>query len=188
MFIQNIYLVASAALVALSQALPTTPAAASTPVGACGQDDQICVTDALLFDSTLDQFLALRSQNYKSPPLSYESDGCSVPREFVEWLGLINKDRPYNRYNFLNACFRHDFAYENYKRQKRFTKTNKKPIDNKFKEDLVNGCRAQFANPSTVQPAGATLEECEKTANTYYLGVAIYFGGIQGEKIQFDAE
>ncbi|KAK6354611.1 hypothetical protein TWF696_003753 [Orbilia brochopaga] len=178
MFFKTTLLVA---LAALSQAMPTTPAADTSAVAACKPDDVHCITDSMLFSSSMTQFLTLRSQNYHSPPLTYKSDGCSVPKLFVDEFQLIDKDRPYGRYNFINACYRHDFGCNNYKKQKRFTKTNKKPIDEKFKTDLLAICDAQFADPRTPQPAGATLDDCKHIANIYYLGAAVYFGGIQGE-------
>ncbi|KAF3919099.1 hypothetical protein ABW21_db0205547 [Orbilia brochopaga] len=181
MFFKNALLIASAAFVTLSQALPTTTTTESPDTVTCKPTDAPCLTDSLVYGTSLAQFVTFRSQNYYSELLTYKSDGCSVPKYFVDQFNLIDKNRPYGRYNFYDACLRHDFACHNYQRQKRFTKTNKKPIDQNFEKDLMALCAAQFADPRAVQPAGATYDECKYIAHIYYLGAAVYFGGIQGE-------
>ncbi|KAJ4390821.1 hypothetical protein N0V93_004419 [Gnomoniopsis smithogilvyi] len=63
------------------------------------------VTDQYLFNLTLDSFITERDQ--RCPPfLFWESDGCSD-----------SPDHPFG-FNYLPACYRHDFGYDQYRRSK----------------------------------------------------------------------
>lgn len=80
------------------------------------------VTDQLLFSITLPAFTARR--NARDPPdLDWSSDGCSS-----------SPDNPFG-FPFTPACDRHDFGYRNYKRQSRFTESNRLRIDDNFKKE-----------------------------------------------------
>jgi len=82
------------------------------------------VTDQLLFSITLPAFTARR--NARDPPdLDWSSDGCSS-----------SPDNPFG-FPFTPACDRHDFGYRNYKRQSRFTSSNRLRIDDNFKKESV---------------------------------------------------
>jgi hypothetical protein len=76
-------------------------------------------TDILLFTDTLPEFETARNTNNPSG-LDYSSDP----------LG----------FNYLPACHRHDFGYQNYRIQGRFTKCAKALIDENFKKDLDYQC------------------------------------------------
>lgn len=67
------------------------------------QHDQERLTDQYLFNLTLDSFISCRD---KSCPFNFfwESDGCSQ-----------SPDHPFG-FNYLPACYRHDFGYDQYKR------------------------------------------------------------------------
>ncbi|KAI3390577.1 hypothetical protein diail_9188 [Diaporthe ilicicola] len=115
------------------------------------------ITDTYLFNISLPQFLTYRDA--KDPPtLDWTSDGCS--------------DAPDNPlgFNFKPACYRHDFGYNNYREQGRFTKTAKAAIDSNFLKDLKYQCESE------------TLELiCDALANVYYTAVKL-FGGQDATK------
>lgn len=80
------------------------------------------VTDKLLFVDSLPVFIDHR--NRKDPStLDYTSDGCTS-----------SPDNPFH-FPYLPACNRHDFGYQNYRHQNRFTKDNKKRIDDNFHKE-----------------------------------------------------
>lgn len=58
--------------------------------------------DQYLFNMTLESFITLRDERYPSY-FWWESDGCSQ-----------SSDRPFG-FEFLPACYRHDFGYDQYK-------------------------------------------------------------------------
>ncbi|KAF8456145.1 prokaryotic phospholipase A2-domain-containing protein [Kalaharituber pfeilii] len=111
-------------------------------------------TDRLCFKTSLKSFLAAKKK--KSPgSLIWTDDGCSK-----------SPDRPAG-FNFLHSCQRHDFGYRNFKNQKRFTKANRKRIDDKFKADLYNEC-----NKHNIVKRIA----CKKLADVYYKAVRLVGG------------
>ncbi|RGP61085.1 phospholipase a2 [Fusarium longipes] len=124
-----------------------------------GQDESVSkrqsantVTDQLLFSLTLPQFTARR--NARDPPtLDWTSDGCTS-----------SPDNPFN-FPFVPACNRHDFGYQNYRAQSRFTVSAKARIDSNFKTDLYYQCQSSSA-------AGV----CRALADVYYAAVRA-FGG-----------
>ncbi|NYI03283.1 phospholipase [Allostreptomyces psammosilenae] len=139
-------LAARAGAVALSTVvLAATPAWAAPALS----DDPVTATDQLLYEYTLEEFLEVREVQ-GGPGLDWSSDGCSS-----------SPDEPFG-YDFLDACYRHDFGYRNYKLQERFTETNRASIDNVFLEDLTTIC------------AGDAL--CQTTAMIYYLAVRVAGG------------
>mgnify|MGYP005989728239 CR=1 FL=1 len=77
------------------------------------------ITDTLLFTDDLPTFIDHRTRN-DPPNLDFTSDGCT--------------DSPDNPFNFPYepACNRHDFGYQNFRAQNRFTKDGKSRIDNNF--------------------------------------------------------
>lgn len=95
-----------------------------TGTGVLKRQDVDAVTDQLLFDDTLPEFITAR--NAEDPPyLDWSSDGCSD-----------SPDNPLG-FPFEPACYRHDFGYRNYKEQDRFTDSNRLKIDNNFKSECV---------------------------------------------------
>lgn len=65
--------------------------------------EEEAITDQYLFNLTLDSFIREREQ--RSPSfLFWESDGCSE-----------SPDHPFG-FNYLPACYRHDFGYDQYRR------------------------------------------------------------------------
>ncbi|KAF5987098.1 phospholipase A2 [Fusarium coicis] len=111
------------------------------------------VTDQLLFSVTLPTFTARR--NARDPPtLDWTSDGCTS-----------SPDNPFG-FPFVPACNRHDFGYNNYRIQSRFTVSNKARIDSNFKTDLYYQCTSSSA-------AGA----CRALADVYYAAVRAFGGG-----------
>ena len=103
------------------------------------------VTDDYLFHRTLAQFGQLRSQQPYADQLDWSSDGCSS-----------SPDDPFG-FTFLPACQRHDFGYRNYKRQARFTESNRLTIDNNFRSDMYSICGWNWW--------------CKRTADVYYWAV-----------------
>lgn len=80
------------------------------------------ITDELLFTLTLPQFTARRNAQNPST-LDWTSDGCTT-----------SPDNPLG-FPFVPACNRHDFGYNNYRAQTRFTESAKLKIDNNFKTE-----------------------------------------------------
>ncbi|KAH6981361.1 phospholipase A2 [Ilyonectria robusta] len=109
-------------------------------------------TDELLFTLTLPQFTARRNAQNPST-LDWTSDGCTS-----------SPDNPLG-FPFVPACNRHDFGYNNYRAQTRFTESAKLKIDNNFKTDLYYQCTS------------VTLSSiCRALADVYYAAVRA-FGG-----------
>ncbi|KAF7561052.1 hypothetical protein G7046_g3097 [Stylonectria norvegica] len=110
------------------------------------------VADELLFSITLPQFTVRR--NARDPAtLDWTSDGCS-----------LSPDNPFG-FPFQPCCNRHDFGYNNYRLQKRFTESAKLRIDTQFKTDLYYQCRSVTAQGV-----------CKALADVYYAAVRA-FGG-----------
>jgi hypothetical protein len=103
------------------------------------------VTDQYLFSTSLGGFQTVRGQAPHSGQLDWSSDGCSNA-----------PDNPFG-FNFVRACYRHDFGYRNYKKQARFTETNRARIDSKFKSDLYEICGGHWG--------------CNRIADVYYAAV-----------------
>lgn len=107
----------------LSIILSVVPAVLALPTGG---DEAVskrqglnAVTDQLLFTYTLPVFTTHR--NALDPAgLDWSSDGCTS-----------SPDNPFG-FPFVPACHRHDFGYQNFRIQKRFTESGKAKIDNNF--------------------------------------------------------
>ncbi|KKO98756.1 hypothetical protein THAR02_09129 [Trichoderma harzianum] len=111
------------------------------------------ITDQYLFSLTLPDFISRR--NAKNPAtLDWTSDGCTS-----------SPDNPFG-FPFVPACYRHDFGYQNYRIQNRFTESGKLSIDNNFKADLYFQCQT-----SSVQSV------CNALADVYYAAVRAFGGG-----------
>lgn len=103
------------------------------------------VTDQYVFSTGLNPFQTVRAQQPHAAQLDWTSDGCSS-----------SPDNPFG-FNFVKACYRHDFGYRNYKRQSRFNETTRLSIDNRFKVDLYEICGSNWT--------------CKRTADVYYAAV-----------------
>ncbi|KAI6353326.1 hypothetical protein MCOR25_009044 [Pyricularia grisea] len=118
------------------------------------QSDLVAITDQLLYSTSLSDFIDRR--NAQDPPtLDWTSDGCTS-----------SPDNPLG-FPFTPACNRHDFGYQNYRIQSRFTQSNKFNIDNNFLLDLNNQC-----NGLNIIARGT----CRALADVYYAAVRA-FGG-----------
>ncbi len=138
---------ATAVAVAVSGAIVVGTVSAEASLGS---DELTQVTDQYLFSSSLANFQSLRAERPYGDQVDWSSDGCSNA-----------PDNPFG-FNLVRACYRHDFGYRNYKRQDRFTESNRLTIDKNFKEDMYEVCDGNWA--------------CNRFADTYYLAVR-QFGG-----------
>ncbi|KAJ4387824.1 hypothetical protein N0V93_008427 [Gnomoniopsis smithogilvyi] len=121
--------------------------------------DDVTTTDTYLFDISLAQFIVYR--NAQDPAtLDWDSDGCTD-----------SPDNPLG-FDYQPACYRHDFGYNNYRLQSRFTKAAKAAIDSNFLADLKTQCDAETA---ILRPA------CDALAEVYYAAVKA-FGGQDATK------
>ncbi|KAG6010176.1 hypothetical protein E4U21_007653 [Claviceps maximensis] len=113
-------------------------------------DDPIfAMTDHQLFEISLGDFI--NDRNARSPStLDWWSDGCTN-----------SPDNPLG-FPYTPACNRHDFGYNNYRHQLRFTKGNKKHIDDNFHDDLDHQC-----------DIGSWKWVCKRLADVYYLAVRV---------------
>ncbi|GLZ40153.1 phospholipase [Actinokineospora sp. NBRC 105648] len=102
-------------------------------------------TDSYLFSQSLNTFQSTRAARPYANQLDWSSDGCSN-----------SPDNPFG-FNFVKACYRHDFGYRNYKKQARFNETTRLQIDNNFKSDLYTICAGNWS--------------CNRTADVYYAAV-----------------
>lgn len=132
--------------------LSLLPAAFAAPAEHKRQDVDT-VTDEILFDITLPEFTTRR--NALNPSyLDWESDGCTS-----------SPDNPLG-FPYVPACNRHDFGYNNYRLQSRFTVSAKASIDSNFKDDLYYQCDVN----------GSFVSVCKALADVYYAAV-VEFGG-----------
>ncbi|KAH8763741.1 prokaryotic phospholipase A2-domain-containing protein [Diaporthe sp. PMI_573] len=81
--------------------------------------------DQYLFNITLESFISHRDQRYPSY-FWWESDGCSQ-----------SPDAPFG-FPFLPACYRHDFGYDQYKKQNRWTPAAKDKLDRNFRSEYIS--------------------------------------------------
>ncbi|KAK6534036.1 hypothetical protein TWF281_005375 [Arthrobotrys megalospora] len=146
-------------------------------VGPTCTGDVECQTNTAIFAISLNDFIGnYRNKGLNSPPLIYESDGCSVPDKVAEFF-KINKDFPYG-YEFLNSCYRHDFGYRNFKAQNRFTDGNREDIDQRFQGDLLAQCSSQFPKADIFHPVQLFNRKwCNTVAKVYYKFVRLCGGG-----------
>ena len=115
------FFISSILLAMSASALPTEGTEAKLSAHTKRQSSQT-ITDQLLFTVTLPQFTSRR--NARDPPnLDWSSDGCTS-----------SPDNPFG-FPFVPACNRHDFGYNNYRAQSRFTQSAKANIDNNFKKE-----------------------------------------------------
>jgi hypothetical protein len=129
------------------------PAVLAAPAADKRQDVD-AVTDTLLFDTSLPNFIVAR--NALNPSyLDWSSDGCT--------------DSPDNPLGFpyVPACNRHDFGYQNYRLEDRFTVSAKASIDSNFEADLKYQC--------TVYNQYVSI--CDALADVYYEAVKEFGGG-----------
>jgi hypothetical protein len=132
--------------IAVTMIVGTATASAALDPGQLRQ-----VTDQYLFSTSLNSFQTVRAQQPYASQLDWSSDGCSS-----------SPDNPFG-FNFVKACYRHDFGYRNYKKQSRFNETTRLSIDNNFKTDLYVICNGNWA--------------CNRTADVYYAAVRQFGGG-----------
>ena len=119
-------------------------------------------TDKLLFSDSLAAFQEAAAA--RSPAqLDWQTDGCTKAPDHP--LGI----------NFLPACYRHDFGYNNYRKQKRFTKAGKDKIDSNFKKDLYELC----GKLGKVKKGA-----CDKVADIYHVAVSMHCRKIGGARCQ----
>ncbi|RDL32442.1 Uncharacterized protein BP5553_08898 [Venustampulla echinocandica] len=111
------------------------------------------ITDNYLFSISLAAFTANRNALNPST-LDWSSDGCTA-----------SPDNPFG-FHFVRGCNRHDFGYQNYRLQTRFTESARLKIDNNFKADLYFLCESE-------SPKGV----CQALANVYYTFVRAFGGG-----------
>ncbi|KAK6080550.1 hypothetical protein SCUP234_05096 [Seiridium cupressi] len=142
-------------IVALALSMGLSTAAPSVPPNDGPSCDVKCRVDQWLFKVPLSDFAAELKREKKLDKSSWagidwlkgsknvKNDGCSVPANIVKKLKIDNKDKP-GGFNFLPACNRHDFGYGNYRKEKRFTKSNRHKIDLNFEHDLFqNVCKKE---------------------------------------------
>jgi hypothetical protein len=104
--------------------LSLVPAAVAVPtaLGHTKRQNIQTVTDQLLFSVSLPTFTARRNARDPST-LDWTSDNCTS-----------SPDNPFG-FPFVPACQRHDFGYQNYRIQTRFTESAKLAIDNNFRSE-----------------------------------------------------
>lgn len=104
-----------ASIVAFASGALALPATGVSP-----RQSNVALVDELMFGITLPAFTARRGT---PATLDWTTDGCTS-----------SPNNPFG-YPFLPACHRHDFGYQNFRIQSRFTQSNKLRIDQKFLEE-----------------------------------------------------
>ena len=132
-------------------ALCTLVLAAGTAQADLPPDQLRAVTDRYLYETSLDEFHTLSTEQPYRDQLNWSSDSCS-----------FSPDHPW-AFDFAISCDRHDFGYRNYPKQDRFNEDTRLRIDNNFRDDLSTACGPQRA--------------CRATADLYYFAVR-QFGGV----------
>ncbi|TLD18638.1 hypothetical protein PspLS_10197 [Pyricularia sp. CBS 133598] len=115
----------------------------------------IPVTDELVFKVPLETFIARRNK-LDPAALDFSSDNCTKA-----------PDNPLG-FPFTPGCNRHDFGYQNFQAQGRFTAENKKKIDDNFQKDLKHQC-------TSVKTVAKPV--CNGLADVYHAAVR-KFGGV----------
>lgn len=88
--------------------------------GVSKRQSNVQIVDELMFSISLPAFTSRRGN---PSSLDWTTDGCTS-----------SPDNPFG-YPFLPACHRHDFGYQNFRIQSRFTQSNKLRIDQKFLQE-----------------------------------------------------
>lgn len=101
-----------------------------------------------------------------------DSDDCSIPAQVVKTLRIDNKNEP-RGFDFLHSCYRHNFGYGNYKKQKMFTAENREKVDEQFKKEMYDECDNNYRDLLRVQ-----WSQCRSLARTYWLFVRLCRGGL----------
>jgi hypothetical protein len=132
------------------------------------RETDVEATDRLVFQSTITEFTRARAA--RTPvTLDWVSDGCSrSPDEPLDFnCNPLVSGCPANLttpvFAVLPSCYRHDFAYRNYKRQLRFNETSRKRIDSNFKNDMYQECESQWSE-----------HVCRMAANIYFKAVRVF--------------
>ncbi|CAH0057321.1 unnamed protein product [Clonostachys solani] len=113
------------------------------------------MTTNIVFNINLEAF-AKRRKNKNPKNLIWESDNCTK-----------SPDNPL-KFPFAVACQRHDFGYNNYRKQKRLRKNgNRKKIDVNFRKDLMHQCDVHKKSKY----------KCKALAWVYYAFVRAYGDG-----------
>jgi hypothetical protein len=105
-----------------------------------------------VLESTLDEFLAMKSDPERDPRMDYSDDGCSAPTGSEGFW-----------FHFREACERHDFGYRNSKRLGLFDDL-KDSIDLLFADDMLAAC---------AQEAWWQRRPCRWMAGVYFGAVSI---------------
>ncbi|KAL8677942.1 MAG: hypothetical protein Q9186_005665 [Xanthomendoza sp. 1 TL-2023] len=106
------------------------------------------VVDNLVFNVPMPEFLAAK-QARNPPCFDWSDDGCSC-----------SPDKP-DGFDFLPACYRHDFGYRNNKALGRFDAAMKERVDDNFLRDLYGICN-QYAGLEAFKGV-----ECRRIADIY---------------------
>ncbi|OAL43535.1 hypothetical protein IQ07DRAFT_296829 [Pyrenochaeta sp. DS3sAY3a] len=110
------------------------------------------IIEKFTFEITMEKFLYYRQRGMPRS-LNWKSEGCTgVP------------DKPM-KYDFQNSCYRHDFAYRNFKNLGIWDKKLKKRIDKNFKNDMLSQCDKEKVLRRVF---------CVFWAKIYYRGVRVF--------------
>ncbi|TLS22216.1 uncharacterized protein PpBr36_09972 [Pyricularia pennisetigena] len=123
----------------------------------------IPVTDELVFNVPLETFVARRNKQDPAA-LDFASDNCTTA-----------PDNPLG-FPFTPGCNRHDFGYQNFQAQGRFTVENKQKIDDNLEKDLKHQC-------TTVNILKRPV--CNGLAEVYHVAVR-KFGGLDDIQVKRD--
>lgn len=147
-----LYLIHRTHAIPLTSPSPTSPAPVSGLSFSPASCDLECLTDHLLFDVSMAEFLSHKAS--QTPPgLRWDDNGCSH-----------SPDHP-SGFNFLDACKRHDFGYRNYQLQRRFSEKNRARIDHNLKLDLYYECNRIRPGP---RRRGWEAAKCRRIADAYF--------------------
>lgn len=138
--------------------------------------------ETIAFELTFNEFLEIRSGGLESAeppyppyPYSFTSDGCSTeaPRQYFTYItGREATDEFFDYWDevFEEACYRHDFGYQNFGRRLhiRQTPATRSQIDEQFSHDMETICFIRFSNNS------GDFGSCEFMNGIYAGGVILF--------------
>ncbi|KAF2491921.1 hypothetical protein BU16DRAFT_467224 [Lophium mytilinum] len=130
------------------------------------------ITDKLIFNITNADFQVARKKQ-KPAYLDWTSDGCT---------GFAFDEKKDEGWNPLPCCYRHDFAYRNYRNQSRLTAENRKSIDYNFLLDMNYYCESKpdirgVIDIGQKNITNSARQACQAMAQVFYLGVRVFAGG-----------
>lgn len=126
-----------------------------------GRLQDLSLTLNLAFNAPITEFIRRANSRELRYGIDWTTDGCSAPPPLFEPF----RSKPENRFDFRNACWRHDFAYRNFKALGVMNEDLRRRADDKFQHDMDAVC-AEVSNQGH-------RNRCYEWSYTYYSAVRV---------------